>query len=36
MADINKFVEEVRMKYWNALFNDPKFTKNMTSNLVEE
>ena len=33
---INRFVEYVRMKYWNALFNNPKFTKNMTSNLVSE
>lgn len=33
---INKFVEKVRMKYWNALFSNPKFTKHMTSNLVSQ
>ena len=31
---INKFVEAVRYKYWEALFNDEKFVKNLTSNLV--
>lgn len=30
----NVFVKEVRRKYWEALFNNPKFTGNMTSNLV--
>lgn len=29
----NRFVREVRAKYWNALFKNPKFTGNMTSNL---
>ena len=29
----NRFVREVRMKYWNALFSNPKFTGKMTSNL---
>ena len=29
----NRFVRKVRMKYWNALFNNPKFTGKMTSNL---
>lgn len=33
---VNKFVEKVRMKYWNALFRNPKFTANMTSNLVSK
>lgn len=31
---INSFVEEVRRKYWTTLFNNPKFTGNMTSNLA--
>lgn len=30
----NAYVEEVRRKYWTALFNNPKFTGNMTSNLA--
>lgn len=30
---VNRFVREVRGKYWNALFKNPKFTGNMTSNL---
>ncbi len=29
----NTFVREVRRKYWTALFNNPKFTGEMTSNL---
>ena len=29
----NAFVREVRCKYWTALFNNPKFTGKMTSNL---
>lgn len=29
----NQFVKAVRMKYWNALFDNPKFTGKMTSNL---
>lgn len=33
---INEFVKRVRAKYWNALFYNPKFTKNMTSNLVQQ
>lgn len=32
----NVFVEKVRMKYWNALFADPRFTKAMTSDLREK
>lgn len=32
----NRFVREVRKKYWSALFKNPKFTGNMTSNLIEE
>lgn len=27
----NKVLEIIRMKYWKALFNDERFTKNMTS-----
>lgn len=30
---INGYVSLVRRKYWSALFNNPKFTGNMTSNL---
>ena len=29
----NTFVQEVRMKYWKALFNDERFTKAMTSKM---
>lgn len=32
----NAFVKEVRKKYWNALFANPKFTGNMTSNLFNK
>lgn len=32
----NAFVKEVRMKYWNALFRNPKFTGQMTSNLSSQ
>lgn len=31
----NKYVKLVREKYWSALFRNPKFTGNMTSNLAE-
>lgn len=30
----NQYVRRVRAKYWNALFRNPKFTGNMTSNLI--
>ena len=30
---VNRFVRQVRMKYWSRLFNDSRFTGNMTSNL---
>ena len=33
---INDFVRTVRMKYWNALFRDERFTKGMTSNLSNQ
>ena len=32
----NRFVKRVRAKYWDALFKNPKFTENMTSNLSSE
>lgn len=32
----NAFVKEVRRKYWTALFNNPKFTGTMTSNLANK
>lgn len=31
---VNGFVKRVRAKYWNALFHNPKFTGQMTSNLA--
>lgn len=33
---INDFVRKVREKYWSRLFNDKRFTKNMTSNMLEK
>ena len=33
---VNAFVKQVRMKYWNALFRNPKFSGNMTSNLSRQ
>lgn len=33
---INEYVKKVRMKYWRALFSNPKFTGQMTSNLKEQ
>lgn len=33
---VNRFVREVRKKYWNALFNNKRFTGNMTSNLASQ
>ncbi len=32
---INKYVQEVRRKYWNALFQNPKFTGKMTQKQLE-
>lgn len=32
----NAYVREVRRKYWYALFNNPKFTGQMTSNLSSQ
>ena len=33
---VNRYVKCVREKYWEALFKNPKFTGNMTSNLAKE
>ena len=33
---INEFVDRIRAKYWDALFNDKDFTKALTSNLLTE
>ena len=35
-ATINNYVKKVRYKYWEALFDNPKFTEKLTSNLVNE
>ena len=32
----NKYVERVRIKYWNALFTDSRITGKMTSNLSQQ
>ena len=32
----NKYVEEVRLKYWDALFRNKEFTGRLTTNLQEE
>lgn len=32
----NEFIKLVRNKYWTALFNNDKFTANLTSNLVRD
>ena len=32
----NKFVKEVRIKYWKALFDNPKFTGRLTSKLLTD
>ena len=34
--DINKFLKAVRMKYWRKLFQDPRITGQLTSNLSHE
>ena len=33
---INDFIKEVRMKYWRALFNNKKFTIQLTNNLQQD
>lgn len=35
-ATPNAFIQEVRYKYWQALFYQPEFTKQLTSNLQTE
>lgn len=35
-VSINSYVKRVRLKYWNALFSNKKFTGNFTSNLITE
>jgi len=32
----NEFIKLMRRKYWTALFNNEKFTKNLTSNLLQD
>lgn len=32
-ASVNRFVEQVRYKYWEALFSQPEFVQQLTSNL---
>lgn len=34
--DENDFIKIMRLKYWNALFQNPKFTGKLTQNLKEE
>lgn len=34
--NINDFIKAVRMKYWSALFSNPKFNKKLTQNLISE
>lgn len=33
---VNDYVREVRMKYWNAVFRNPRYTGRMTSNLSRQ
>ncbi len=35
-ATENEFIRSVRKKYWSALFQNPKFTRKLTSNLQTE
>lgn len=35
-ATINDFIRSVRSKYWHALFSNPKFTGQLTSNVLQE
>jgi len=35
-ATVNAFIQAVRSKYWEALFTDERFTKQLTSNLKDE
>jgi len=34
--DVNEYLKAVRLKYWTGLFENPKFTERLTSNLREE
>ena len=35
-VSVNQYLRRVRMKYWNALLSNPKFTSKLTSKLQEE
>jgi hypothetical protein len=35
-AAVNNFIREIRGKYWEALFNNPKFAGQLTNNLYRE
>lgn len=35
-VSVNQYLRRVRMKYWNALLSNPKFTSKLTSRLQEE
>ena len=35
-ASVNRFVKEVRFKYWEALFSQPEFVKQLTTNLKND
>lgn len=35
-ATVNEFLKAIRKKYWKALFENPEFVKNLTSNLRQE
>lgn len=36
IASVNEYIKKVRYKYWEALFNNPNYTKKLTSNLVSD
>jgi len=35
-CDVNEYLKEVRLKYWSGLFENEKFTGNLTSNLQQK
>ena len=35
-ASVNKYIKEMRKKYWKALFRNPEFVKTLTQNLQSE
>lgn len=35
-VSINEYICKTRYKYWEALFNNPNFTKRLTTNLIQE